>query len=145
MHDIGKIGIPDHILLKPGKLTPDEWAVMLRHAQIGAEIIGEHNSELLTIARSVALTHHERWDGNGYPQGLAGEAIPIEGRIAAVCDVFDALTSTRPYKQAWTEQAAFDYVVGESGKAFDPLLVRLFIDLLPEYAKIRARYDDLPS
>jgi len=145
MHDIGKIGIPDHILLKPGKLTPDEWAIMQRHAQIGAEIIGEHNSELLTIARSVALTHHERWDGNGYPQGLAGEAIPIEGRIAAVCDVFDALTSTRPYKQAWTEQAAFDYVVGESGKAFDPLLVRLFIDLLPEYAKIRARYDDLPS
>jgi len=145
MHDIGKIGIPDHILLKPGKLTPDEWAIMQRHAQIGAEIIGEHDSELLTIARSVALTHHERWDGNGYPQGFAGEAIPIEGRIAAVCDVFDALTSARPYKQAWTEQAAFDYVVGESGKAFDPLLVRLFIDLLPEYAKIRARYDDLPS
>ena len=145
MHDIGKIGIPDHILLKPGKLSPNEWTIMQRHAQIGAEIIGEHNSELLTIARSVALTHHERWDGNGYPQGLAGEAIPIEGRIAAVCDVFDALTSTRPYKKAWTPQAAFDYIVGESGKAFDPQLVRLFVDLIPEYAKIRARYDDLPS
>ena len=145
MHDIGKIGIPDYILLKPGKLTLDEWTIMQRHAQIGAEIIGEHNSELLTIARSVALTHHERWDGTGYPQGLAGEAIPIEGRIAAVCDVFDALTSTRPYKKAWTPQAAFDYIVGESGKAFDPQLVRLFVDLIPEYAKIRARYDDLPS
>jgi len=145
MHDIGKIGIPDHILLKPGKFTPDEWAIMQRHAQIGAEIIGEHNSELLIIARSVALTHHERWDGKGYPQGLAGEAIPIEGRIAAICDVYDALTSTRSYKKAWTSDAAVDYIVGESGKAFDPVLVKLFVALIPEYTKIRARYDDLPS
>ena len=145
MHDIGKIGIPDHILLKPGKLTSDEWEVMKCHAQIGAEIIGEHDSELLSIAHSVALTHHERWDGKGYPQGLVGEAIPIEGRIAAICDVFDALTSTRPYKRAWPADEAVAYIVGEAGKAFDPALVKLFVELVPEYARIRARYDDLPS
>jgi len=145
LHDIGKIGIPDHILLKPGKFTDAEWAAMQRHTVIGAEIIGDHKSELLTLARNVALTHHERWDGKGYPHGLAGEAIPIAGRIAAICDVYDALTSSRPYKQAWTAAEAVAYIVSEAGSAFDPSLVALFVDLLPEYALVRARYADLPA
>ena len=145
MHDIGKIGIRDQILLKPGKLNEAEWAVMKTHTLIGAEIIGDHESELLTVARCVALTHHERWDGTGYPHGLAGEAIPIEGRIAAICDVFDALLSVRPYKTAWATNDAVSYIVGESGKAFEPRLVELFIGLLDEFGRIRMRYADLPA
>lgn len=145
MHDIGKIGIPDHILLKPGKLDSDEWATMQRHVEIGAEIIGEHRSELLAMARLVALTHHERWDGLGYPHGLAGEDIPIEGRISAICDVFDALLSKRPYKEAWPEQQAVDFIISQSGKAFDPALVNLFIELVPELNRIRSLYLDEPA
>src|SRR5574343_218038 len=99
MHDIGKIGIPDAILLKPGKLTLDEWDVMYQHPLMGAEIIGKHDNELLETARIIALTHHEKWDGTGYPQRLQADAIPIEGRIVAVADVFDALMSKRPYKE----------------------------------------------
>ncbi|HLA34813.1 MAG TPA: HD domain-containing phosphohydrolase [Rhodocyclaceae bacterium] len=144
MHDIGKIGIPDRILLKSGKLDDVEWAAMQRHAEIGAEIIGYHSSALIAMARNVALTHHERWDGKGYPNGLVGEAIPIEGRIAAICDVYDALTSVRPYKKAWTSEDAVDFIVGESGKAFDPILVELLVGMVTEYAKIRARYSDDP-
>lgn len=142
MHDIGKIGIPDHILLKPGKFDPEEWAFMQRHAAIGAEIMGDSKSELLTLARNVALTHHERWDGKGYPNGLAGESIPIEGRIAAIADVYDALLSTRPYKKPWPQEEAVAYIVSESGKAFDPTLVELFLRLLPEYDEIRKQYSD---
>jgi putative two-component system response regulator len=142
MHDIGKVGIPDAILLKPGKLTPEEWVIMRSHAAIGAAIIGDSPSDLLKIARTVAIMHHERWDGKGYPHGLAGEAIPIEGRIASIADVYDALTSVRPYKKAWTSEEAEVYIVGESGKAFDPALVELFVDLLPEYARIRERFTD---
>jgi putative two-component system response regulator len=145
MHDIGKIGIRDSILLKPGKLDEAEWAVMKTHTLIGAEIIGEHQSELLTVARSIALTHHERWDGKGYPNALAGEAIPIEGRIAAICDVFDALLSVRPYKSAWATKDAVAYIVAESGKAFEPRLVQLFIGLLDDFERIRVRYADLPA
>ena len=145
MHDIGKIGIPDHILLKPGKFDDAEWAIMKTHAAIGAEIIGEHDAELLSVARTVALTHHERWDGSGYPNGLAGEAIPIEGRIAAICDVFDALLSVRPYKKAWLLDDAVAYIVSESGKAFEPRLVELFVAVLDELVSIRARYADSPA
>ena len=145
MHDVGKIGIPDHILLKPGKLNDEELVTMRRHAEIGAEIIGDHPSDLLKLARQVALTHHERWDGKGYPRGLAGEEIPFEGRVTAICDVFDALTSTRPYKRAWTFDEALAYIVGEGGKAFDRALVELFVPLVPEYAAIRAKYADLPT
>jgi len=145
MHDIGKIGIRDKILLKAGKLDDAEWAVMKTHTLIGAEIIGEHESELLTVARRVALSHHERWDGAGYPHALAGEAIPVEGRIAAICDVFDALLSVRPYKSAWATKDAVAYIVGESGKAFEPRLVELFIGLLDEFELIRARYADPPT
>lgn len=129
MHDIGKIAIPVHILLKPGKLNEEEWAIMHRHAAIGAEIIGNQGSELLALARNVALTHHERWDGTGYPNGLAGEDIPFEGRIAAICDVYDALTSSRPYKRAWSVDEAIEHIVGESGKAFDPILTNIFVAL----------------
>ncbi len=137
--------IPDHILLKPGKLNPEEWAVMQTHAQIGADILGEHDSGLLAIARTVALTHHERWDGQGYPNRLAGEAIPLEGRIASICDVYDALLSVRPYKAAWPEAQAVAWIVGESGKAFEPQLVTLFTGLLPEFARIREHYADAPA
>ncbi|HVT34545.1 MAG TPA: HD domain-containing phosphohydrolase, partial [Nevskiaceae bacterium] len=102
MHDIGKIGIPDHILQKPGALTDEEWVVMKQHPAIGAGIIGLQHGELLETARLVALTHHEKWDGSGYPRARAGKDIPVEGRIVAVADVFDALTSKRPYKNAWS-------------------------------------------
>ena len=142
MHDIGKIGIPDAILLKPGKLDDQEWSVMRRHAEMGASIIGEHHSRLLRMARRVALAHHEKWDGSGYPSGLKGEAIPIEARIAAVVDVFDALTSDRPYKKAWPVEEALELLQREAGRHFDPALVELFIRLLPQMLAIRARWPD---
>ncbi|MBI4984358.1 MAG: response regulator [Rhodocyclales bacterium] len=144
MHDVGKIGIPDRILLKPGKLDAQEWAIMQSHAVVGAEIIGEHDSELLKMARSVALTHHEKWDGSGYPYGLAGEAIPIEGRIAAIADVYDALTSVRPYKRAWSQAEAADYLGCQAGIGFDPQLTRRFLAILPEVEAICRRYADVP-
>ncbi|MEK8086792.1 HD domain-containing phosphohydrolase [Aquabacterium sp. A3] len=123
MHDIGKIGIPDGILLKPGPLSPEEWEVMRRHPIIGAEIIGEHPSSLLRMARNIALAHHEKFDGTGYPHGLAGEAIPIEARIVAVADVFDALTTERPYKKAWPVDEAFKTIAEGASKHFDPVIV----------------------
>lgn len=140
MHDIGKIGIPDHILLKPGRFDDDERRIMQRHTEIGASIIGDGAVGLLGLARTVAISHHERWDGQGYPGGLAGEAIPFEGRISAISDVFDALTSARPYKRAWSFDDAVAYIEGERGKAFDPTLVDHFRVLLPEFARIRERY-----
>ena len=142
MHDIGKIGIPDAILQKPGKLTPDEWEIMKTHASVGATIIGEDNSSLLKIARTIALCHHEKWDGSGYPNGLAGEAIPVEARIVAIADVFDALTSTRPYKKSWSIDDATAYIKNESGKHFDPDLVQAFIQVLPAIEKIREQLMD---
>ncbi len=140
MHDIGKIGIPDGILLKPGKLEGQEWEVMKTHTHIGAEIIGHHDSELLKLARIVALTHHEKWDGSGYPHGLAGENIPLEGRIVAIADVFDALTSERPYKRAWSVTETLDYMRNQSGMSFDPQLLMLFMDRIPEVLEISSRY-----
>jgi putative two-component system response regulator len=145
MHDVGKIGIPDHVLLKPGKLTADEWAIMKTHATIGADILGEHGSEIMTTAATIAISHHEKWDGSGYPQGTKGEQIPIEGRIAAICDVFDALTSERPYKKAWTVDDAVAYINDNSGKQFDPTLVKLFNQVLPDLLRIRDRYADPPE
>ena len=142
MHDIGKIGIPDVILQKPGKLTPEEWDIMKTHTSVGASIIGDDNSSLLKVAHAIALYHHEKWDGSGYPTGLAGEAIPIEARIVAIADVFDALTSVRPYKTAWTIEAARDYIAQESGKHFDPDLVSAFMSVLPEIIKIREKMLD---
>jgi len=141
MHDVGKIGIADSVLLKPGKLTPEEFEVMKSHASIGAKILDGKDS-LIVAARDIANSHHERWDGNGYPEGLAGEAIPLLARICAVADVFDALTSTRPYKEPWTVGAAYDWVVSESGKHFDPVIVRAFSEAMPEILRIRELYRD---
>ncbi|WP_313513664.1 two-component system response regulator [Pseudomonas sp.] len=142
MHDVGKIGIPDAILRKRGALDEDEWAVMRSHVLIGAKIIGEHASGLLRTAQRIALAHHEKWDGSGYPHGLAGEAIPLEARIVAIADVFDALTSVRPYKAAWTVEDALDLVRRESGRHFDPRLVELFLECLPEVLAIKARWPE---
>ncbi|EQA43395.1 response regulator receiver domain protein [Leptospira broomii serovar Hurstbridge str. 5399] len=140
MHDIGKIGIPDGILQKPGKLTPEEWEIMKKHPTIGAEIIGDHNSALLQLAKSIAQNHHEKWDGSGYPNGLKGERIPIEARIVALADVFDALTTERPYKKAWEIPDAIQYIKTESGKHFDPSIVPIFLDQMPEILKIKERW-----
>jgi putative two-component system response regulator len=140
MHDIGKIGIPDHILLKPGKLTPEEWEIMKTHATIGAHILEGDDSDVLTMAREIALSHHEKWDGTGYPRGLKGEEIPLAGRIVAMADVFDALTSERPYKQAWSVERALDYIRENRGRHFDPRIVDLFVKHLSEILVIRSRY-----
>jgi putative two-component system response regulator len=140
MHDVGKLGIPDAILRKPGALDDAEWEVMKRHPQIGAEILGEHHTGLLAIARRIAIAHHEKWDGSGYPEGLAGEAIPEEARIVAIADVFDALTSVRPYKPAWPVEKAVDFLREQAGRHFDPRLVELFIGQLPAVLEVRERF-----
>jgi len=142
MHDIGKIGIPDNVLLKPGKLDKDEWEIMKKHADYGAEIIGEHPSPLLTMAKEVAIFHHEKWNGKGYPSGLKGNEIPLSARIVAVADVFDALTSERPYKKAWSEEKAIALLQEEAGEHFDPQLIPLFIKCLPRVREIQKRYAD---
>lgn len=142
MHDIGKIGIPDKILLKPGKLDPDEWEIMKTHTTIGGLIIGDHPSELMRVAKMIALTHHERWDGAGYPNGLKREEIPIFGRIVAVADVFDALTSDRPYKKAWTIDESVEEIKKGSGSHFDPEVVSAFVRALPNIVKIREKHKD---
>ena len=142
MHDIGKIGIPDSILLKPGGLDAEEWNIMRRHPLMGAEIIGEHDNELLTYARLVALTHHERWDGSGYPAGLAGRDIPLVGRIVAVADVFDALVSRRPYKEPWHFDDAVAEIEKGAGSHFDPELMPAFLSVLDDMQRIRDAYSD---
>ncbi|WP_394493475.1 response regulator [Shewanella sp. ENK2] len=142
MHDIGKIGTPDSILKKPGKLDADEWKEMQAHAQIGAEIIGDHDDPLLQMAKRIAISHHEKWDGSGYPQGLSGEDIPIEGRIIAIADVFDALTSARPYKKAWTVEDTMALIEKESGKHFDPDLVKQFRSVLDDVKEIKAKHEE---
>lgn len=142
LHDVGKIGIPDHILLKPGRLTPDEFVVMKQHAEIGWRILSGSDSELLELAASIARTHHEKWDGSGYPRGLAGEEIPIEGRIAAVADVFDAVTSARPYKKAWPLADAVALLEKGKGQHFDPELVEIFLGSMDEVLEIRERFSD---
>jgi putative two-component system response regulator len=142
MHDVGKIGIPDAILQKPGKLDGDEWSVMRSHAAIGAEIIGEHESGLLKVASTMALQHHEKWDGSGYPNGLAGTQIDLSARIVAIADVFDALTSVRPYKKAWPVEEAIQALRKDAGTHFDPELVPLFVENLSEVLDIKARWSD---
>lgn len=142
MHDIGKIGIPDHILLKPGKFEPEEWEIMKTHSAIGAHILEGDDSDLMRCAREIALTHHEKWDGSGYPFGLSGAAIPLTGRIAALADVFDALTSARPYKKAWTIDAAVGLIKEDRGTHFDPELVDVFLEQLPEILIIRDRFSE---
>ncbi len=140
MHDVGKIGIPDRILQKPGPLDADEWKIMQSHVTIGAEIIGEHAGGMLALARSIALTHHEKYDGSGYPHGLKGDQIPLVGRITAIADVFDALTSERPYKKAWSEDEALNFLHEQKGRHFDPQLVDLFAGQMPAIRDIRLRW-----
>jgi putative two-component system response regulator len=142
MHDIGKIGIPDEILKKPGKLEAEEFRIMQQHCNIGAEIIGEDSAELLQLARVVALSHHEKWDGSGYPQGLVGEDIPRVGRMVAVADVFDALTSKRPYKRAWSLEEAIDYLQQSVGSHFDPELVPLFVQQIDQVKAVMDQFAD---
>lgn len=144
MHDIGKIGIPDSILRKPGKLDEEEFEIMKRHCEIGAEILGDDTSELLQLAKVVAMTHHEKWNGFGYPHGLSGEDIPRVGRIVAIADVFDALTSVRPYKEAWSVDRAVGLLESSAGEHFDPQLVPIFISALPEVLVVKDRYKENP-
>lgn len=142
MHDIGKIGIPDAILSKPGKLTPEEWEVMKTHPSIGGRIIGEDDTGLLAVARRIALYHHERWDGSGYPHGLKGEDIPVEARIIAIADVFDALINARPYKPAWPVDKAVAQINSESGTHFDPTLVECFNRVLPALIEVNEKWSE---
>lgn len=142
MHDIGKLGVPDSVLLKPGKLDAEEWEVMKTHTTIGADILSGGDTELLKQAQLIALTHHEKWDGTGYPKGLKGEEIPLEGRIVAIADVFDALTSERPYKKIWSDNTAINYIKEMSGKQFDPELVEIFVSIFPKIQAINERYSE---
>ncbi|MAZ87631.1 MAG: two-component system response regulator [Cellvibrionaceae bacterium] len=142
MHDVGKIGIPDSILLKPGKLTTEVFEVMKKHPEIGAKILGSDNYPLFNMARDIALHHHEKWDGTGYPYGLSGLDIPVSARIVAVADVFDALTSSRPYKKAWSIEDAVSHMKNQKGKHFDPQIIEVFIKVLPEILRLRAQYLD---
>jgi len=140
MHDIGKIGIPDRILQKPEKLDAAEWAVMQTHPTIGSTIIGAHERGMLQVAHDVALCHHEKWDGSGYPRGLRGEDIPLSGRIVSIADVFDALTSVRPYKPAWPLEEACQWLREQRGRHFQPELVDLFLEQLPAIREIMDRW-----
>ncbi len=144
MHDVGKMGIPDHILLKPGRLTPEELVIMRRHAQIGAKILEGSQSPLLQLAAQIALTHHERIDGQGYPNGLRGNDIPVQGRITAVADVFDALTSQRPYKPGWPLDKAVAYLKEHAGTHFDPACVAAFLLDWDSVLSIRDTFKDAP-
>lgn len=142
MHDIGKIGISDAILRKPGKLTEEEFEEMKKHAEIGAEIIGDNESDLLKMAKIVAISHHEKWNGTGYPYGLKGEDIPRIGRIVAIADVFDALTCQRPYKRAWSVEEAIALLQKEAGEHFDPQLVPLFLEHMDEITEVMQSLKD---
>jgi len=142
MHDVGKIGIPDKILLKPGKLDPDEWQIMKSHTTMGGEILSGGTSELMKISQTIAMTHHEKWDGSGYPEGSKEDEIPLEGRIVAVADVFDALTSERPYKKAWSVEESVALIEEESGKHFDPQVAWAFKKILPDILAIKKRFAD---
>ena len=140
LHDIGKVVVPDAILEKPGKLTPQEFDIVKKHTTAGYEILKGSNSPLLQVAAKIALTHHEKHDGSGYPEGLSGNNIPLAGRICALSDVFDALTSERPYKKAWSVKDAVAEVRRNRGRHFDPLLVDVFDSVLPELLKTKAKF-----
>ena len=142
MHDIGKIGIPDKILMKPGKLTDKEWEIMKQHTVIGRNILSGSEAEEIKLGEIIAYTHHEKWGGNGYPQGLKGEDIPIESRIVTVADVFDALTSKRPYKEAFPLEKAYEIIREESGKHFEPQVVDAFFLIKNDILEIMNKFID---
>jgi putative two-component system response regulator len=142
MHDIGKIGIPDRILLKPGKLDPDEWEIMKQHSQIGRDLLHGSDSALLNMAETIALTHHEQWDGSGYPQQLRGDEIPLVGRITAIADVFDALTSKRPYKGPMPTDDALAILREKRAVHFDPQVVDAFFGAIERIKEIRNGWSD---
>ncbi len=142
MHDVGKLGIPGSNLLKPGKLNDAEWKVMKQHTVIGARILGGSESDILRAGEIIALSHHERWDGTGYPQGLAGEEIPIWGRICTVADVFDALTSKRPYKKAFSNMEAYEILREGHGSHFDPNILDKFFEMRNEIEEAQRNYQD---
>ena len=142
MHDVGKLGIPDKILLKPGKLDSAEWEIMKTHTTIGGRILSDSNSELLRTGEIIALSHHEKWDGSGYPHGLAGDAIPIEGRISAIADVFDALTSRRPYKEPFSVEKSLEIIEEGRGSHFESDVVDAFLRQLDAILLTRSEYSD---
>lgn len=143
MHDIGKIAIPDRILLKPGKLDDKEWSLMKKHVEYGVKILGTADSELLSMAREITLGHHEQYDGSGYPYGIKGENIPLSARIIAIADAFDALTSKRPYKDAWPVEKAVALLNEKAGRHFDPILVPQFIKCLDKILEVKAKYQNI--
>jgi two-component system response regulator RpfG len=145
MHDIGKIGIPDNILLKPGKLSHEEFSIMKTHSTIGYHILKNSHSKYISLGAEIALSHHERFDGTGYPNGLQGKAIPLDARIVAVADVYDALTSERPYKKAWSSQEALDYVFDNKNKHFDPACVDSFMMQFSKISLIQQQLQDAPT
>jgi response regulator RpfG family c-di-GMP phosphodiesterase len=143
LHDVGKVGIHDAILKKPGKLDPDEYEIMKTHTQIGASLFQDPQSEFDALAAEVSATHHERWDGTGYPRGLAGTEISLWGRITAVADVYDALSSRRVYKEPWDEERVLGEIRAQSGRHFDPEIVEIFLEILPILKQISDRYPDV--
>ncbi len=140
MHDIGKIGISDSVLLKPGSFNAEEWEIMKTHVTIGAEILSNDDSDLMLMAYDIALNHHEKWNGKGYPNGIKGDEIPLSARIAAIADVFDALISKRPYKSAWPLDKAIEFILQRKNEDFDPFLVDCFEKVLPELININEKY-----
>ncbi len=141
MHDVGKIGIPDSILMKPGKLTDEEFETMKNHTTIGATILANSKAEIIKVAEQIALSHHEKWNGRGYPQGVSGDKIPIWGRIVGLGDTFDALTSRRPYKEPYPVEVAVDIIKKERGQQFDPDVVDVFLENIDEIIKIKSEVD----
>jgi len=142
MHDVGKIGIPDHILLKPGKLTPQEWLIMKSHTTIGGHILDRPTTEVMKLAQTIALTHHEKWDGSGYPNGISGEQIPLAGRITAVVDVYDALTSRRPYKEPMPHEKAISILKEGRASHFDAQVLEIFLSMQGDLENIRLRTEE---
>ncbi|HHH45388.1 MAG TPA: HD domain-containing protein [Thiotrichales bacterium] len=137
MHDIGKIGVPDHVLRKPGRLTPEEFEIMKQHTVIGYEILKDSPSQFLQMGAVIALRHHEKFNGTGYPHGLRGDDIPLPARIVAVADVYDALTSKRPYKEGWTTRDSVEYLMQQSGRHLDPRCVEAFLDQIDKVRRIQ--------
>lgn len=142
LHDIGKVAIPDSILHKPGKLDAQEWEIMQKHVEYGVEILSRSKRRLIAVAKEIVATHHEKWDGTGYPHQLIGNQIPISGRITALADVFDALGSKRSYKEPWTDDAIMQEIVAQKGKHFDPDLVDLMIEHWDDFIAIRNQLPD---